>query len=53
MSAMASQTTSLTIDYSNVLCDQAQIKVNIKAPRHLPLWGEFIGDRCIPFPKGQ
>ena len=27
---------------------QAQIKENIKAPRHWPLWGEFTGDRCIP-----
>ena len=24
---------------------QAQIKENIKAPRHWPLWGEFTGDR--------
>ena len=27
---------------------QAQIKENIKAPRHWPLWGEFTGDRWIP-----
>ena len=27
---------------------QAQIKENIKAPRHLPLYGEFTGDRWIP-----
>ena len=36
---MASQITSLTIVYSTV-----QIKENIKAPRHWPLWpgtGEF------------
>ena len=34
---------------------QAQIKKkkNIKAPRHLPLWGEFTGDRWIPRTKGQ
>ena len=28
--------------------NQAQIKENIKAPRHWPLWGEFNGDRWIP-----
>ena len=27
---------------------QAQIKENIKAPRHWPLWGEFTSDRWIP-----
>ena len=27
---------------------QAQIKENIKAPYHWPLWGEYTGDRCIP-----
>ena len=27
---------------------QAQIKENIKAPRHWPLCGEFTGDRWIP-----
>ena len=32
---------------------QAQIKENIKAPRHWPLCGEFIGDRWIPRTKGQ
>ena len=31
----------------------AQIKENIKAPRHWPLWGEFTGDRWIPRTKGQ
>ena len=30
-----------------------QIKENIKAPRHLPLCGEFTGDRWIPRTKGQ
>ena len=25
---------------------KVQIKKNIKAPRHWPLWGEFTGDRC-------
>ena len=32
---------------------QAQIKENIKAPRHWPLWGEFAGNRWIPLTKGQ
>ena len=32
---------------------QAQIKENIKAPRHWPLWGEFTGDRWIPLTEGQ
>ena len=27
---------------------KAQIKENIKAPRHWPLWGEFTGGRWIP-----
>ena len=26
---------------------QAQMKENIKAPRHWPLWGKFTGDRWI------
>ena len=32
---------------------KAQIKENIKAPRHWPLWGEFTGDRWIPLSRGQ
>ena len=32
---------------------QAQIKENIKAPRHWPLCGEFTGDQWIPRTKGQ
>ena len=32
---------------------KAQIKENIKAPRHWPLWGEFTGRRWIPRTKGQ
>ena len=32
---------------------KAQIKENIKAPRHCPLWGEFTGDRWILPQKGQ
>ena len=51
MSAMASQISSLTIVYSTVF--QAQIKENIKAPRHWPLCREFTGDRWIPRTKGQ
>ena len=43
MSAMASQITSLTIVYSSFIL--AQIKENIKATRHWPLWGEFTDDR--------
>ena len=30
---------------------QMQIKENIKAPRHWPLYGEFTGDRWIPRTK--
>ena len=43
MITMASQITSLTIE--------VQIKENIKAPRHWPLCGEFIGDRWSPRTK--
>ena len=32
---------------------QAQIKENIKAPRHWPLCGEFTGHRWIPRTNGQ
>ena len=32
---------------------KAQIKENIKAPRHWPLCGEFTGDRWITRTKGQ
>ena len=31
----------------------AQIKENIKAMRHWPLWGEFTGDWLIPRLEGQ
>ena len=51
MRAIASQITSLTIVYSIVI--QAQIKENIKVPRHLPVWDEFTGDQWIPSTKGQ
>ena len=46
MGAMVSHITSLTIAYSTIF--QAQIKENIKALCHWPLWGEFTGDRWIP-----
>ena len=52
MDTMASQITSHTIVYSN-MCVQAQIKENIKVPRHWALCGEFTGDRSIPHTKGQ
>ena len=32
---------------------KAQIKENIQATRHWPLWGEFTGDRWIPRTKGR
>ena len=32
---------------------QKQIKGNIKAPRHWPLWGKITSDRWIPRTKGQ
>ena len=51
MGPMASQITSLTTVYS--LFIQAQIKENIKTPRHWPSCGEFTGDRWIPRTKGQ
>ena len=51
MGAIASQITSLTIVYSTFF--RAQIKENIKAPRHWPLWGEFTCDRWIPSTNGQ
>ena len=50
MTEMASHITSLTIVCSTF---HAQMKENIKAPRHWPLWGEFTGDRWIPRTKGQ
>ena len=31
----------------------AQIKENIKASRHWPLWGELTSDRLIPRTKGK
>ena len=46
MGTMASQSTSLTIIGQPFI--QAQVKENIKAPRHWPLCGEFTGYRWIP-----
>ena len=51
MGALASQITSASIVYSTFV--QTQIKENIKATRHWPLWGELIGYRWIPRTKGQ
>ena len=51
MTTIASQITSLTIVYPTFI--RAQIKVNIKAPRHWPLCGEVTGDRWIPCTKGR
>ena len=48
---MASQITSLTIVYQPFI--KAQIKENTKAPRHLPLCGEFTGHSWIPRTNGQ
>ena len=51
MSTMASQITNLMIVYSIVYSGADQ--VNMKAPRHWPLCGEFTGDRWIPRTNGQ
>ena len=51
MGMVASQITSLTIVYSTVYSDAD--KETIKAPRHWPLCGDFIGDRLIPRTNGQ
>ena len=47
MSMMASQITGILIVYSTV-CSGADQKVNIKAPLHWSVWGEFTGGRWIP-----
>ena len=51
MGAMASQITNLTIVYSTVYSGADQ--ENIKALRHWPLCGKFIGDKWIPHTHGQ
>ena len=48
MGAIASQINSLTIVSATVNSD-----AYIKAPRHWPLCGEFIGDQWIPCTNGQ
>ena len=45
MNAMASKITGVSV--------QAEIKENIKAHRHWPLWEESTGHRWIPLTKGQ
>ena len=49
MSVMVSQITSFR--YEPFI--QVQIKENIKAPRHWPLWGEFTSDQWIPRTQRQ
>ena len=47
---------SLTMTFIDYLLNRlfkAQIKEDIKAPRHWFLWGEFTDDRWIPRTKGQ
>ena len=51
MGMIVYQITSLTVVYSTVYSDAH--KKNIKAPRHWPLWGKFIGDPWIPRTNGQ
>ena len=51
MSAMASQIIGSRLFAEPLV--QAQIKENIKAPRHWPLLGESNRDRWIPLTKGQ
>ena len=51
MGAMGSQITSPRMFTQPFI--QAQIKENIKAPRHWIFLGEFTGDRWIPRTKGQ
>ena len=46
MSAMASQIPASQLFIQAFI--QAQIEENNKAPRHRPLWGEFIGDPEFP-----
>ena len=50
MGMMASPITSLRIVYSFI---QEQIKVNMKAPRHWPLYVEFTGNQWIPLTNRQ
>ena len=47
MSPMASQITGVLLFAQRFV--QAQIKQNINAPRHWPLWGESNSDRLVDF----
>ena len=49
--AMASQITGVSVVCLTV-CSGAE-KEHIKALRHLPMWGEFIGNRWTSLTKGQ
>ena len=51
MNEMASQITSITIDYSNVYLGTDQRKHQSFAP--LAFYGEFTGDQWIPRIRGQ
>ena len=51
MSAMASKLPASLLFTQPFI--QAEIKENIKAPRHWPLCREFTGDRWIPRTMGQ
>ena len=51
MSAMASQITSLTIEYSTVYSGADKRKHQSSAS--LPSWGEFTGDRWIPAQRAR
>ena len=53
MNTMASHITPPPIVLFTQPFIQAQIKENIKAPRHWPLCGKFTGDRWFPRTKGQ
>ena len=53
VSVLIAQITGVPIIYSIVFFFQVQIKENIKAPRHCPVWGESPGDQWIPLTKGQ
>ena len=51
MGVMASQIAGVSLFTQTFV--QAQIKENINAPRHWPLWREFTDNRWIPRTKGQ
>ena len=49
MKVMASHISGVSVIFFN----QAQVKENVKAPRHWPFWEEFTGDQWITRTKGQ